>query len=58
MLRTPYRIDIMQPKYYVINDLGQELFQISQEKPVTQQADLAIEAGYYHHFLNPRTITC
>jgi phenylalanine-4-hydroxylase len=43
VLRTPYRIDIIQPKYYVIDELS-ELFKISQLN-LLQQADLAIEAG-------------
>ncbi|CAH6838227.1 Phenylalanine-4-hydroxylase [Vibrio chagasii] len=55
VLRTPYRIDIMQPKYYVINDLA-ELFQISQEN-LLQQADLAIEAGLLPPLFEPKEPT-
>ncbi|MFM2606777.1 phenylalanine 4-monooxygenase [Vibrio chagasii] len=55
VLRTPYRIDIMQPKYYVINDLA-ELFQISQQN-LLQQADLAIEAGLLPPLFEPKEPT-
>ena len=55
VLRTPYRIDIMQPKYYVINDLA-ELFQISQEN-LLQQADLAIDAGLLPPLFEPKEPT-
>ncbi|CAH7273205.1 Phenylalanine-4-hydroxylase [Vibrio chagasii] len=55
VLRTPYRIDIMQPKYYVVNDLA-ELFQISQEN-LLQQADLAIEAGLLPPLFEPKEPT-
>ncbi|MFM2626250.1 phenylalanine 4-monooxygenase [Vibrio chagasii] len=55
VLRTPYRIDIMQPKYYVINDLA-ELFQISQEN-LLKQADLAIEAGLLPPLFEPKEPT-
>ena len=55
LLRIPYRIDIMQPKYYVINDLA-ELFQISQEN-LLQQADLAIEAGLLPPLFEPKEPT-
>ncbi|PFG58359.1 phenylalanine 4-hydroxylase [Vibrio sp. ES.051] len=43
VLRTPYRIDIMQPKYFVIESFSQ-LFTISQLN-LLKQVDLAIEAG-------------
>ncbi|MGR5236883.1 phenylalanine 4-monooxygenase [Vibrio alfacsensis] len=52
VLRTPYRIDIMQPKYYVIEELSQ-LFQISQLN-LLQQADLAIEAGLLPPLFEPK----
>ena len=52
VLRTPYRIDIMQPKYYVIEDLSQ-LFQISQLN-LLKQADLAIEAGLLPPLFEPK----
>ncbi|CAE6921367.1 Phenylalanine-4-hydroxylase [Vibrio sp. B1REV9] len=52
VLRTPYRIDIMQPKYFVIDDLSQ-LFQISQLN-LLKQADLAIEAGLLPPLFEPK----
>lgn len=52
VLRTPYRIDIMQPKYYVIEELSQ-LFQISQLN-LLKQADLAIEAGLLPPLFEPK----
>ncbi|MCL9777260.1 phenylalanine 4-monooxygenase [Vibrio methylphosphonaticus] len=52
VLRTPYRIDIMQPKYYVIDELS-ELFKISQIN-LLQQADLAIEAGLLPPLFEPK----
>ncbi len=55
VLRTPYRIDIMQPKYYVIDELS-ELFQISQEN-LLQQADLAIDAGLLPPLFEPKEPT-
>ncbi len=54
VLRTPYRIDIMQPKYYVIDDFSQ-LFQISQLN-LLKQADLAIDAGLLPPLLNLRNL--
>ena len=55
VLRTPYRIDIIQPKYYVIDELS-ELFKISQEN-LLQQADLAIEAGLLPPLFEPKEPT-
>ncbi|MFV8459963.1 phenylalanine 4-monooxygenase [Vibrio campbellii] len=55
VLRTPYRIDIMQPKYYVIDELS-ELFKISQEN-LLQQADLAIDAGLLPPLFEPKEPT-
>ncbi|NMS24448.1 phenylalanine 4-monooxygenase, partial [Vibrio parahaemolyticus] len=52
VLRTPYRIDIMQPKYYVIDDFSQ-LFKISQLN-LLKQADLAIEAGLLPPLFEPK----
>ncbi|MCW8344798.1 phenylalanine 4-monooxygenase [Vibrio sp. ZSDZ65] len=52
VLRTPYRIDIMQPKYYVIGALS-ELFKISQIN-LLQQADLAAEAGLFPPLFEPK----
>jgi phenylalanine-4-hydroxylase len=52
VLRTPYRIDIMQPKYYVIQGLP-ELFKISQTN-LLQQADLAIDAGLLPPLFEPK----
>ncbi|MDW1977570.1 phenylalanine 4-monooxygenase, partial [Vibrio sp. Vb1980] len=52
VLRTPYRIDIMQPKYYVIDDFSQ-LFQISQLN-LLKQADLAIDAGLLPPLFEPK----
>ncbi len=55
VLRTPYRIDIMQPKYYVIQGLS-ELFQISQQN-LLQQADLAIKSGLLPPLFEPKEPT-
>ncbi len=52
VLRTPYRIDIMQPKYFVIESLP-ELFKITQHN-LLQQADLAIEAGLLPPLFEPK----
>ncbi|MDF2153505.1 phenylalanine 4-monooxygenase [Vibrio sp. CAU 1672] len=52
VLRTPYRIDIMQPKYYVIEDLSQ-LFQISQMNLIGQ-ANQAIAAGLLPPLFEPK----
>lgn len=55
VLRTPYRIDIIQPKYYVIDELS-ELFKISQEN-LLQQADLAIDEGLLPPLFEPKEPT-
>ena len=55
VLRTPYRIDIMQPKYFVLDELS-ELFKISQEN-LLQQADLAMEAGLLPPLFEPKEPT-
>ena len=55
VLRTPYRIDIIQPKYYVIDELS-ELFKISQENLI-QQADLAIDEGLLPPLFEPKEPT-
>jgi phenylalanine-4-hydroxylase len=52
VLRTPYRIDIIQPKYYVIETLS-DLFKISQCN-LLQQTDLAIEAGLLAPLFEPK----
>jgi phenylalanine-4-hydroxylase len=52
VLRTPYRIDIIQPKYYVIETLS-DLFKISQCN-LLQQTDLAIEAGLLPPLFEPK----
>ncbi|MEZ8016955.1 phenylalanine 4-monooxygenase [Vibrio splendidus] len=55
VLRTPYRIDIIQPKYYVIDELS-ELFKISQEN-LLQQADLAMDEGLLPPLFEPKEPT-
>ncbi|MEZ9116997.1 phenylalanine 4-monooxygenase [Vibrio cyclitrophicus] len=55
VLRTPYRIDIIQPKYYVIDKLS-DLFKISQEN-LLQQADLAIDEGLLPPLFEPKEPT-
>ncbi|MGF1823512.1 phenylalanine 4-monooxygenase [Vibrio splendidus] len=55
VLRTPYRIDIIQPKYYVIDELS-KLFKISQEN-LLQQADLAIDEGLLPPLFEPKEPT-
>ncbi|MFA0439556.1 phenylalanine 4-monooxygenase [Vibrio sp. 10N.286.49.C2] len=52
VLITPYRIDIMQPKYYVIEGLS-ELFKISQTN-LLQHVDRAIEAGLLPPLYEPK----
>ncbi|AUI88331.1 phenylalanine 4-monooxygenase [Vibrio azureus] len=51
-LRTPYRIDIMQPKYFMIEGLSQ-LFELS-KIDLLEQADFAIEAGLLPPLFEPK----
>ena len=55
VLRTPYRIDIMQPKYFVIDGLA-HLFQLSQQDLITQ-ADLARQSGLLPPLFEPKEAT-
>ncbi|GAL17745.1 phenylalanine-4-hydroxylase [Vibrio maritimus] len=53
VLRTPYRIDIMQPTYFVLDDIRQ-LYELKQQN-LSQDVARAMESGYFLHFLNQRT---
>ncbi|ENM5729311.1 phenylalanine 4-monooxygenase [Vibrio mimicus] len=52
VLRTPYRIDIMQPIYYVLPDLGQ-LYQLSQ-RDLMALVGQAMEAGLLPARFHPK----
>ncbi|EPR4992230.1 phenylalanine 4-monooxygenase [Vibrio navarrensis] len=52
VLRTPYRIDIMQPAYYVLDDISC-LFDLSR-LDLLSEADLAIEAGLLPPLFQPK----
>ncbi|MGC9461062.1 phenylalanine 4-monooxygenase [Vibrio genomosp. F10] len=55
VLRTPYRIDIMQPIYFVLNDLKQ-LYHLSQRN-IIQDVDNAIGLELYPALFEPKE-TC
>lgn len=55
VLETPYRIDIMQPKYFVIDGLA-HLFQLSQQDLIAQ-ADLARQSGLLPPLFEPKEAT-
>lgn len=55
VLRTPYRIDIMQPIYYVLDDL-RDLYHLSQENLV-QQVESAMQAGLLVPLFQPKEET-
>lgn len=52
VLRTPYRIDIMQPVYYVLNDIG-DLFELS-KKDLMREVDTAMMAGLLPPLFEPK----
>lgn len=52
VLRTPYRIDIMQPLYYVLDDIGQ-LYQLSR-MDLMQYVELAMQAGLLPPLFTPK----
>jgi phenylalanine-4-hydroxylase len=52
VLRTPYRIDIMQPVYFVIDDIS-ELYRIS-EHGLLQQIEFAMQSQLLPPLFNPK----
>jgi phenylalanine-4-hydroxylase len=52
VLRTPYRIDIMQPVYYIVDDIS-ELYRIS-ERGLLQQIDLAMQSQLLAPLFSPK----
>lgn len=52
VLRTPYRIDIMQPVYYTINSIN-DLFEIS-KMDIMSQVEQAKELGLFEPKFPPK----
>jgi len=55
VLRTPYRIDIMQPKYYVLDDIA-ELYQLSQVDLIAE-VEQAMSKGLLPPLFEPKEVT-
>ncbi len=55
VLRTPYRIDIMQPVYYVLDDIRQ-LYQLSQTD-LMSHVEKAMAAGLLPPLFTPKEET-
>ncbi|WP_234497134.1 phenylalanine 4-monooxygenase [Vibrio maritimus] len=55
VLRTPYRIDIMQPTYFVLDDIRQ-LYELKQQN-LSQDVARAMESGLLPPLFEPKDIT-
>ena len=55
VLRTPYRIDIMQPQYFVLDDISQ-LYELSQKDLMSYVRD-AMAAGLLPPLFEPKEVT-
>ena len=55
VLRTPYRIDIMQPQYFVLDDISQ-LYELSQKDLMSCVKD-AMTAGLLPPLFEPKEVT-
>ena len=55
VLRTPYRIDIMQPQYFVLDDISQ-LYELSQKDLMSYVKD-AMAAGLLPPLFEPKEVT-
>lgn len=55
VLRTPYRIDIMQPEYFVLEDIGQ-LYKLS-KMDLMFQVQQAMKAGLLPPLFEPKEVT-
>jgi phenylalanine-4-hydroxylase len=55
VLRTPYRIDIMQPTYFVLDDIRQ-LYELKQQD-LSQDVARAMESGLLPPLFEPKDMT-